>query len=474
MSVTIEEFHSFDLKSSFLKKDFPNFDVQNIGKRPIAVGLWRNGALDSFGIFCNPASSERQILSPTEFLVYHQERVGEKFRKENQEALFQNLLQRSQTYSVLVGEDVWNNPNWGFYVYRITAPGSDCYYYGRHTLRKVDPEVDLTESECLTDGYYGSGGEKFKTWRAAQPTLNKEILKICATRSESILLESEIIGDLHLKDPNCLNSVPGGHWSGFGAFQPQFELGNCVIHGETSFAGGKTCHKCSTSSAVSVQYCEIHGESPFKKSGCLRCLAQKSLKEIRCGTHGLTTHQNGVCSKCRASEAIEMRNCEIHGLTKHLGFTCCRCSSEKSISLFECPTHGLVKHQGLKKKSCLSCAAQKSVNIRNCSVHGEVTHQGKSCSRCAIEKIFRVQNCETHGKTKFRGNSCIMCANSKVTTIRFCSIHGKVKHQGERCCSCFNGALIAIRSCPTHGETKHRGKTCYKCSSERRKDRNAK
>lgn len=91
------------------------------------------------------------------------------------------------------------------YIYRTTCLcGSlkDHYYIGKHT------------TDNFNDGYAGSGNiivEYFEKYGKIEgETYTKEILEYNKTASENAKREEEIIGDLFLTDPLCLNLKQGG------------------------------------------------------------------------------------------------------------------------------------------------------------------------------------------------------------------------------------------------------------------------
>lgn len=91
------------------------------------------------------------------------------------------------------------------YIYRTTCLcGSlkNHYYIGKHT------------TDNFNDGYAGSGNiivEYFEKYGKIEgETYTKEILEYNKTASENAKREEEIIGDLFLTDPLCLNLKQGG------------------------------------------------------------------------------------------------------------------------------------------------------------------------------------------------------------------------------------------------------------------------
>lgn len=54
----------------------------------------------------------------------------------------------------------WRNQDVSFYTYKISSEDRPEYYIGRKTFRKSE----ITELDCLSDKYLGSGGSDFKDW----------------------------------------------------------------------------------------------------------------------------------------------------------------------------------------------------------------------------------------------------------------------------------------------------------------------
>lgn len=86
------------------------------------------------------------------------------------------------------------------YVYKISRPSiDDKFYIGVHSTNALD------------DGYMGSGiliSKSLKKYGAKNHV--KEILKFAPTRAEALKIESELVDDDMLMDPNCLNLTNGG------------------------------------------------------------------------------------------------------------------------------------------------------------------------------------------------------------------------------------------------------------------------
>ena len=95
------------------------------------------------------------------------------------------------------------------YIYKITCLcGSfkNHYYIGKRSTRHED---------LVHDFYYGSG-EKLRRYYKKYPaeigvTISKEIIEENPTKEINAKREREIIGDLYLTDPLCLNLMEGGN-----------------------------------------------------------------------------------------------------------------------------------------------------------------------------------------------------------------------------------------------------------------------
>jgi hypothetical protein len=324
----------------------------------------------------------------------------------------------------------WQNPDRTFYVYKLTTDENDSYYIGRSSVLKAG----VTAKECENDGYLGSGGDKLKVWRAAltPDQIHKDILGIYPTWEKVLQAEKKFIGDSYLTDPNCLNMVTGGHWSGFGAFQPTYLKKLCSIHGETTHRGEK-CAKCTGEVGVSYSVCPIHGE---------------------------TAHRANKCMNCLGAQAFELAICEVHGESKHANGVCKSCAAEKSVTTKQCPIHGEVKHIGDK---CYSCRAQ-NVTTDVCSIHGETLFRHGHCGRCVASDAITTKSCPIHGDATFNGGKCTACQVDKTYGLKECAVHGLTKHQGSVCNSCLMNSNYKLQVCPIHGETKFKGDKCHRCS----------
>lgn len=445
--------------------------------------------------------------------------IGEVFRddgsrKSNIDIFIEELSYRK----VLVpGDNIyeWRNPNVSFYTYRITSATAEGYYVGRHLVKKAVPTID----DCVEDGYMGSGGIKFKEWKAivGEQSLVKDILGIYRTWEEVVEAERLEIGDSYKDDILCMNYQPGG--TGLGrsvslilkkncsthgttAFNGKscmkcasskiFKKNSCLIHGETLFRGN-SCEKCKHSTRVIEGVCDIHGKVKLLNGRCIRCQNAFVISKKACPIHGNVLHFGDTCASCTAQNSVSTQNCSIHGVTKHQGDKCSKCNSLNSVSLGVCEIHGRTKHQGShcmkcnaaaqlttkkcsihgevihKGNSCTACTASKAVSMKQCSIHGETKHQGEVCNLCNAQKSVNLKDCPKHGLTKHQGPTCSKCNSQRSVVEKDCPKHGLTKFQGTGCVKCRNEALITVKDCPVHGAWKHRGKTCYACMSDRRK-----
>lgn len=303
----------------------------------------------------------------------------------------------------------WKNPNVSYYVYKVTSTKDDGYYIGRRTIRVADAKLE----DCLNDPYFGSGGKRLQSWVSSvgEDSLRKEILGIYPSWEKVLRAEAKALGDLHVSDPLCKNTFPGGFWSGF------------VIAGGT----------------VSEKSCEIHGLSKHYGKTCMKCMSQKNISVLTCLTHGET---------------------------KHIGNSCAKCTSDSFRKLELCPTHGRTKFVGAH---CLKCMQGKINQMGTCEVHGETLFKGSTCIKCSRGNSMALKKCSVHGESKHQGNSCIKCSRAKATKELMCSVHGLSKHQGETCIKCSRAKAVSVKNCGIHGESKHQGSTCIKCSRDKNK-----
>lgn len=409
----------------------------------------------------------------------------------------------------------WRNPEVRFYTYRVSSTQSPGYYIGRKLFRNTEH----TEDDLLLDGYFGSGGKKFKGWLESvdSDSLVKEILAIHKDWPSAIAAEYATIGDSYKDDLFCMNSQPGG--MGLGASIANLRSRECSVHGQ-SIHNGNSCMKCASAKMFTQAVCEIHGTTTFKGDNCSRCSDAKRYSLRNCVVHGEANHRDGICLNCLAGSSVSIRNCDIHGFVKHQGAscsscsaqsgvsmaicaihgktkfrgeTCSKCSSMAVISLRQCTIHGESKHSGdhcmkcnaeaqisrkiceihgestHKGNTCTNCTVEKSISLKECPIHGLTKHQGSVCNSCNAQKSISQQECLKHGLTTHQGSVCNSCNAEKSVSEQKCSVHGLSKFQGEQCVKCRNGSLISLRQCPTHGESKHRGESCMRCAQSNRR-----
>lgn len=301
----------------------------------------------------------------------------------------------------------WQNLDRTFYIYRLSTDQNDQYYIGRRSVLRAG----VTANECAVDGYLGSGGDQLKEWRAAlkPEQIKKEILGVYFTWEEIIAAEKKFVGDLYETDANCLNMVAGGHFSGFGAFQPEYLTKLCSIHGETTHKGDK-CARCIAEGSVSMRDCGLHGLTKHIGEKCYSCREQKVTTDV-CAIHGEGFFRHGHCARCVAQSAISLKTCSTHGQTKFNGGQCIACQAESTFSMKECSTHGLTKHQG---SVCNKCHMESNYSVRECPVHGETKFKGEKCHRCSLSSAYYKAECPIHGygaHTKSKG--CRRCTKER-------------------------------------------------------------
>lgn len=359
----------------------------------------------------------------------------------------------------------WYDPNISYYTYKVTASDSDKYYYGVRCLRTANATVD----DCMKDNYYGSGGRnseynKFKNWKNKHKNnLIKEIVGIYKYKAEAYDAEKILVADLWKTDPNCLNSIEGGRYTGkYTGYSNRVKDKECEIHGLTKHTGN-TCFKCLNEKNLTTKKCEIHGDTIFIGNTCRKCIANNSINIKNCTVHGETKHNGNSCIKCEPNAFTSIINiCEIHGETKFVNNICSKCNMLNNINIQNCSIHGEVKHMG---NSCYLCTNDNKFTMKECNTHGLTKHQGNSCSVCVVENTYTMQDCSIHGLTKFYGNKCRACINENNINMKECSIHGLTKHIGEKCYDCREYA-ITVDNCEIHGDTKFNSKNkCMKCIS---------
>lgn len=306
----------------------------------------------------------------------------------------------------------WHNDNYIYYTYKITASDSDKYYYGRKSHYIKEGTVP-DKSQLINDGYYGSGGVKFKNWKNIHKDyLHKEILATYDDWSQSILAEKELIGELYKNDPNFLNSIAGGLCQSGGVYKKNYTMKHCPTHGETKHSE-KGCCKCNTTHHWVIKKCPTHGETKFVGDKCFKCIAQETYSTSYCTEHGETTFINDKCYKCTYPVNTVYKHCDIHG------------DDSPHTSNGDC-------------KRCMF-EANKDLTVKQCMVHGETTFSGNKCLKCAVENAYSVTHCEIHGEAKHKNNNCVACLNYKkhAITVSHCDNHGFTKHIDGLCYQCF-------------------------------------
>lgn len=357
----------------------------------------------------------------------------------------------------------WINEDRSYYTYKITSVESDKYYYGVRSLNIANATI----YECIDDKYMGSGtSDRFKNWKNKHKhSLSKEILAIYNRKADAYKGEADLVGDLWITDPNCLNSMQGGKSSHIKHNQDthKYDLLTCEVHGESLHSiTKKSCLKCSINKVFSKKKCIIHGFSTHRLDKCEKCARSKNDSIKTCIIHDETLHQGDSCYKCAIRKSQKMANCEIHGLTLHSNASCYKCSGDSSFYKDMCKTHGQTAFQG---GLCAKCRVRENISTKECSVHGQTVFQGDICARCSASYAIHLGLCPIHGESSFTGNTCNTCRSESSVSERECSEHGLVKHIGDKCRVCVNSKSVNIQTCDTHGETKHQGSKCCKCNS---------
>lgn len=335
----------------------------------------------------------------------------------------------------------WRNPGFVFYTYKITAKDSDKYYLGRKSYFSADEQ--WTTKNLLEDGYYGSGGAKYKNWlKRHKDNLIKEIVEVQHTWAKSVASEKSLIGDLYKSDPLCLNSMPGGISLTGGTYKKEYHQEKCDVHGMAT-----------------------HDH----KGKCLRCFNNKSITEAECSVHGKTTFHGRVCYKCQSDSAYYMDHCEVHGKSIHTKKGCYKCNNATEFMTGYCDIHG--KTTVTNRGTCLSCVHSTNCTIKECIVHGMTAHVGDTCMKCSLDKVYSSDYCEIHGNATFRGVNCTSCTNAReVIENQVCDHHGVSKHVNGHCYQCFIDANPdfhnLIQSRVVRDGKKHDMFTCPQCNGE--------
>ena len=408
----------FDVAADFVDR----FHHQGMVKKvplPHCFGLFSGDDLLGVAIFCPPRTRDKRVAYPYELLrlcFKHNTRVvggASKLIKKfivdkNPPSFFtyqdtsgkaskvyeksgMTMVEKESPEKVVVKDGLayntaennrsdrvyeWHNPNMVFYTYRITAQDSDKYYYGRSSFSFSNEKPK--KEDLLHDGYYGSGGEKYKNWkRKHKGLLVKEILGVWDRWGESVVAEKELIGDLYKTDPLCLNSTPGG----------------------MSLSGA------STKKPVNIKECPIHGFVKHMGNHCYKCMRDRSIQSM-----GQKSHSG--------KRAHIVKNCSIHGDVKHDPITkeCTYCmmasmSKENSILAY-CPTHGITYHQ---KSTCLKCSMADIYSTGVCLLHGEGSFKNGHCVACYNTKVLNIQpvHCSKHGNSLIIDGVCLECFYDK-------------------------------------------------------------
>lgn len=355
----------------------------------------------------------------------------------------------------------WINPDKTHYTYKITATDSDKYYYGVSHVKIKNATVE----DCLKHDYFGSGekwnkNNKFNNWKMKHlNNLRKEVIQTFGRKMKAYEAEKELIGDSWAIDPLCLNSVPGGGYTGLNTGNSaRVDMKECSIHGLTKHLG-KTCAKCVVSKSVTIKECIVHGSSKHIGKTCYRCTHTSAVTLKNCLVHGLTKYAGETCYQCVSDKNVQMKDCEVHGSSKHIGNSCAKCVNEDLVKTEECLIHGLTKHRA---GNCGKCVISNSISLKNCLVHGLTKHMGNTCSNCTADKAITMKVCEIHGETKHTGDRCAQCRSSDNVTLKNCNVHGLVKHVGDKCYKCRNMKYI-LNNCEVHGETHFVNDKCLKC-----------
>ena len=274
----------------------------------------------------------------------------------------------------------WNNPHMVFYTYRITATDSQKYYIGR--TRYVTTDGECTEQDLIDDGYYGSGGTKYKNWKKKHSDhLVKQIIGMYTTWGTAVQAEEHLIGELYKTDPNCLNVLPGGvSLSGASAKKP-ISVRDCPVHGLTKHMG-KHCYKCMHAGEV---------KKKIRKKG--------------------NNHNNYI-----------LKECAVHGMTKHYGSTCMKCSMKDTYSYGDCLLHG--NNVSFKKGSCVACLNSKNIDIitGNCPKHNDTLYVDNVCLLCVFDNNPELKKLldskqPPQGKSAKDRFICPVCSGTVSSTV---------------------------------------------------------
>lgn len=324
----------------------------------------------------------------------------------------------------------WKNENLTFYTYKIKSIYSSKYYYGVSHVKIPN----ATKEDCKEHNYYGSGGLKYKNWKAKYiSSLDKEIINLFKSKKDAYRSERLLISDLYIKDSDCLNSAAGGKDPRINKKNSRFVKKYCSIHKNTTFNNEK-CVKCYVQKANSSSNCEVHGKAYFVLDKCRKCIQDKKVNLKYCEIHGLVKFQSNSCYKCFLNKRDTTKNCDVHGLSSFIGNSCRRCS-HADISIKKCDLHGETKFE---KDICFKCRASTKFSEDICKIHGQTIFMSQKCMKCSSAKIMNLQNCKIHGQTLHQSNTCKKCVSLSSINYSVCILHGKTKHRGKRCYSCIS------------------------------------
>lgn len=485
------DFIEVEAAQRFFAVNHPRGSLDSKGSG-VAVGILKDGELIGAARFISPRSTAMAAVYSVELLQVlasqddelksSAERMISFFRDRRSPSDFFAETEEVEGISGLAGMTPtpahgpssssileWINPCRSFYVYKLTADGSDRYYYGVRQLKRDGATAD----DCLVDHYWGSGtGEHFKRWRDSHlsaGSLRKEVLAIFSRKLEAYGFEAETIGGLWKTDPNCLNSCPGGLAGGIlnqAAGVLGYELLTCELCGKEAQHQNGNCLSCRVNLGKSLAHCNSCEAETLHRAGlCYRCIARRNYSERYCEScQAITVHRKDSCCTCQNRASVTIRWCDSCQVeTKHQGTTCNTCNAKKSVSLKTCQIHGETKHQG---DVCNRCNAESSVRDQWCENCAATTkHQSGKCYNCKNRDAVSEKYCTVcEAITKHSGESCYKC-RLKAKEL-FCSNCDRItQHNGSQCVAC-RPSFITIRYCEScQDETKHRGKNCTTCKT---------
>lgn len=182
-----------------------------------------------------------------------------------------------------------------------------------------------------------------------------------------------------------------------------------------------------------------------------------------CEVHGSSKHIGNSCISCSTLRAISIGLCETHGETKFSGESCSRCLAASRYEIKRCPSHGDTK---FVSSGCLSCLVGKTVTLENCDTHGSTKFRSGRCARCSFEESTTLESCEHHGESIFHLGECLSCRADSALYEKDCAIHGPATHDASGCRKCRVQPLYTELNCDSHGSTIHRSGVCTNCIAE--------